>query len=75
LCAAVPVPNPELAQPIQATVIGEVPDPANPPAGCPFHPRCPRAEDVCRQTDPPLLELRPRHTVACHVAARTAVTQ
>ncbi|MFD0579066.1 ABC transporter ATP-binding protein [Dactylosporangium darangshiense] len=75
LCAAVPVPNPELAQPIQATVIGEVPDPANPPAGCPFHPRCPRAEDVCRQTDPPLLELRPRHAVACHVAARTAVSQ
>jgi len=73
LSAAVPVPNPELAQPIQATVVGEVPDPAHPPTGCPFHPRCPLAEDVCRRTDPALLDLRPNHSVACHVAARTAV--
>jgi oligopeptide/dipeptide ABC transporter ATP-binding protein len=75
LCAAVPVPNPALAQPIRATVVGEVPDPVNPPAGCPFHPRCPLAEDVCRHTDPSLLELRPGHAVACHVAARAAVSR
>jgi oligopeptide/dipeptide ABC transporter ATP-binding protein len=75
LCAAVPVPNPALAQPIQATVVGEVPDPANPPTGCPFHPRCPLAEDVCRRTDPALLELRPGHAVACHVATRTVVSR
>jgi oligopeptide/dipeptide ABC transporter ATP-binding protein len=61
-----------LAQPIHATVTGEVPDPANPPSGCPFHPRCPLAEDICLRTDPRLLEIRPGHAVACHVAARTA---
>jgi oligopeptide/dipeptide ABC transporter ATP-binding protein len=73
LSAAVPVPNPELAQAIQATVIGEVPDPVHPPDGCPFHPRCPLAEDVCRRSDPLLLDLRPNHSVACHVAARTVL--
>ena len=72
-CAdAVPVPNPALAQPIQATVVGEVPDPARPPAGCPFHPRCPVAEDVCRRDDPALLPISAGRLVACHVAARTA---
>ncbi|HEY2674377.1 MAG TPA: oligopeptide/dipeptide ABC transporter ATP-binding protein [Rugosimonospora sp.] len=73
LGAAVPVPDPTVAEPIQATVVGEVPDPANPPSGCPFHPRCPLAEDVCLRTDPRLLPLRPHHDVACHVAIRTAV--
>jgi oligopeptide/dipeptide ABC transporter ATP-binding protein len=72
LGAAIPVPDPELAQPIEATVLGEVPDPANPPSGCPFHPRCPLVEDVCRRTDPRLLDIRPAHAVACHVAARSA---
>jgi peptide/nickel transport system ATP-binding protein len=72
LCGAVPVPDPALAEGIRATVVGEVPDPVNPPAGCPFHPRCPLAEEVCLHTDPPLLDLRPGHAVACHVAARRA---
>jgi oligopeptide/dipeptide ABC transporter ATP-binding protein len=72
LAAAVPVPNPALAQPIQATVVGEVPDPAHPPAGCPFHPRCPLVEDVCRRDDPALLPISSQRLVACHVAARTA---
>ncbi len=49
---------------------GEVPDPANPPSGCVFHPRCPLAEDVCRSVVPELLELLPGHLAACHVAAR-----
>ena len=70
LCAAVPVPNPELSQPIEATVSGEVPNPADPPSGCPFHPRCPLAEDVCRRQDPALLPLAADRSVACHVASR-----
>jgi len=69
---AVPVPDPRLTQPIEATVTGEVPDPAKPPAGCPFHPRCPIAEDACRTIEPRLLDLAPGHAAACHVAARTA---
>jgi len=72
LAAAVPVPNPELTQQIQATVVGEVPDPARPPAGCPFHPRCPLAEDVCRREEPALLPLGEQRSVACHVAVRAA---
>lgn len=71
LQAAVPVPDPELEAARQAEPVpGELPDPANPPAGCRFHTRCPLAEDVCRTTDPPLERLGPDHDVACHVAAR-----
>ena len=46
---------------------GDVPSPANPPPGCRFHPRCPYAEDRCRQTDPPLDAPRedPNRRVAC----------
>jgi oligopeptide/dipeptide ABC transporter ATP-binding protein len=74
LCRAVPVPVPSNDQPITSTVTGEVPDPADPPPGCPFHPRCPLAEDVCLTTDPTLLELAPQHRAACHVAARSTRT-
>ncbi|MFI2652312.1 ABC transporter ATP-binding protein [Micromonospora fulviviridis] len=71
LCAAVPTPDPELSQPIEATVSGEVPNPAAPPSGCPFHPRCPLAQDDCRRLDPTLLPLPlgSGHQVACHVVA------
>jgi oligopeptide/dipeptide ABC transporter ATP-binding protein len=69
---AVPVPDPRLALPIAATVRGEVPDPAAMPAGCPFHPRCPLAEAICRTVDPELGELAPGHAAACHIAARLA---
>ena len=48
---------------------GDVPSPANPPAGCRFHPRCPLAEPVCREVDPPAARLD-GHLVHCHVAAR-----
>ncbi|HEY9408511.1 MAG TPA: ABC transporter ATP-binding protein [Jiangellaceae bacterium] len=70
LRGAVPIPDPSLAQPITATVVGEVPNPVAPPPGCTFHPRCPLAEDVCRTTIPVLEELRPSHVAACHVVAR-----
>jgi oligopeptide/dipeptide ABC transporter ATP-binding protein len=46
---------------------GTVPDPANPPPGCPFHPRCPYAIDRCR-TEVPKLRVVARRTVACHRA-------
>ncbi|HUW34748.1 MAG TPA: ABC transporter ATP-binding protein [Planctomycetota bacterium] len=44
---------------------GSVPDPAHKPPGCPFHPRCPRAIDVCRKEMPPAIEPQPGHTVRC----------
>ena len=45
---------------------GDVPDPADRPSGCPFHPRCAYATDECRSIDPTLVEIRPRRFVACH---------
>ena len=47
---------------------GDIPSPANPPAGCHFHPRCPLSTDICRTTYPPLGEVTPGHQVACHLA-------
>jgi oligopeptide/dipeptide ABC transporter ATP-binding protein len=48
---------------------GDVPSPRNPPAGCPFHPRCPKVMDVCRTVVPPLKPPArdPSRTVACHL--------
>jgi oligopeptide/dipeptide ABC transporter ATP-binding protein len=69
LRGAVPVPDPTVAQPVRATVQGEVPNPVAPPAGCPFHPRCPLVEDACRTSLPPLDEIRAGHRAACHVAS------
>jgi peptide/nickel transport system ATP-binding protein len=48
---------------------GDVPDAASPPPGCPFHPRCPLAIDVCRTTVPPLRPVAPGRQAACHRAA------
>lgn len=44
---------------------GDVPSPLNPPSGCSFHPRCPRAMDICKKEAPELLDLD-GHTVTCH---------
>ena len=48
---------------------GTPPNLSNPPAGCRFHPRCPLAMDVCRQTHPEMLDVGPGHRVACHAVA------
>ncbi|MFI0486965.1 ABC transporter ATP-binding protein [Actinomadura sp. 9N215] len=47
---------------------GAPPDPAALPSGCPFHPRCPRAEAVCAAERPPLVAVAPGHDAACHFA-------
>jgi peptide/nickel transport system ATP-binding protein len=53
---------------------GEIPSPANPPSGCVFHPRCPRAiEGVCSATEPPLREIAPGHQMRCHIPAEQLV--
>jgi oligopeptide/dipeptide ABC transporter ATP-binding protein len=46
---------------------GGVPDPANPPPGCVFHPRCPRATAKCSREEPELLDVGDGHMVACHL--------
>ena len=47
-------------------LVGDVPSPINPPPACRFHTRCWKAQDICRTQEPPLVELMPRHQVACH---------
>ena len=66
LLSAVPVPDPSVRR-NKRLLQGDVPSPANPPAGCHFHTRCPYAVDVCRAQSPPLREVRPGHQVACHL--------
>jgi len=64
LLNAVPIPDP--GQPRPAPLSGEVPSPINPPSGCYFHPRCPYADNLCRESDPPLTDCGDGHLVACH---------
>ncbi|MCC6167140.1 MAG: dipeptide ABC transporter ATP-binding protein [Caldilineaceae bacterium] len=47
---------------------GDVPDPANPPSGCYFHPRCRYAQEICKVESPPLRQVAPDHFAACHFA-------
>ena len=67
LLAAVPKPDPALRDQTSAPS-GEIADPANPPPGCAFHPRCPYAVERCRTELPPLREIAPAHLSACHRA-------
>lgn len=59
------VPNILLEQKELVTMPGSPPDLVDPPAGCRFAPRCPKAMPICREKRPPLLEHRPGHTAAC----------
>ncbi len=66
LLSAVPIPDPEVKR--QRIVLqGDVPNPIQPPPGCHFHPRCPRAMERCRQEAPRLKEVAPAHLAACHL--------
>ncbi len=67
LLSAVPKPDPRLRSK-RIVLQGSVADPANPPPGCYFHPRCQYVVDLCRQQTPELTEVAPGHHVACHRA-------
>jgi peptide/nickel transport system ATP-binding protein len=69
---AVPRPDPRLRRERQV-LEGEVANPANPPTGCYFHPRCSYAVDRCTSEEPALRELRPEHYVKCHRAEELAL--
>jgi len=69
LLSAVPVPDPN-AQRQRIVLSGDVPSPASPPPGCPFHPRCPhpKKNERCRTEPPALREVAPGQLAACHFA-------
>jgi oligopeptide/dipeptide ABC transporter ATP-binding protein len=67
LLSAVPVPDPSRKR-LRVALKGDMPSPVNPPSGCVFRTRCPRAEDICAVTAPPLREIAPGHVSACHFA-------
>ena len=67
LLSAVPVPDPARRR-VRVALKGDMPSPVNPPSGCVFRTRCPRAEGLCTSTVPPLREIAPGHVSACHFA-------
>ena len=70
LLSAVPIPDPVVERARETILLpGDLPSPANPPHACRFHTRCPYVQPTrCRDDVPPLRELQPGHTVACHWA-------
>jgi peptide/nickel transport system ATP-binding protein len=68
LIAAAPIASPRAKRP-DVILEGEVPSPINPPAGCPFHPRCRYAVARCKIDLPPLVRMQDGRLVACHVRA------
>ncbi|GAA2419707.1 dipeptide ABC transporter ATP-binding protein [Streptomyces coeruleofuscus] len=68
LLSAVPIPDPRrrAAKSERILLRGDVPSPIAPPSGCRFHTRCWKATQICKSTEPPLIELRPGQRVACH---------
>jgi oligopeptide/dipeptide ABC transporter ATP-binding protein len=67
LLGAIPIPDPRENRARERLVIGgEPPNPINPPSGCRFHTRCPRATEICSAVEPPLAEYGDGHLAACH---------
>jgi oligopeptide/dipeptide ABC transporter ATP-binding protein len=71
LLSAIPSHDPD-ARKTRIVLKGDVPNPANPPAGCRFHPRCFMAQPICAAEDPALREVQPGHWSACHFAENVA---
>lgn len=66
LFSSIPIPDPFLKRD-RVMLKGEVPSPINPPAGCRFNPRCARAMEICRRSEPRLVDVGNSHLVACHL--------
>ncbi len=68
LLSDIPVPDPTV-KPESIPLSGEIPSPLDIPSGCPFHPRCWLAQDICKRVVPPLYTYEPGHEASCHVTA------
>lgn len=67
LLASIPIPDPVLERKRSRIFLhGDIPNPLNPPPGCPFSNRCPLAQEKCRHENPQWREVKPGHFVACH---------
>ena len=74
LLDAVPIPDPVRAHTQKRSEVkGELPSAANPPSGCRFRTRCPKAQDLCATEEPLLASFGTRHMAACHFPLRTPV--
>ena len=69
LLSAAPMVEPS-ARRERIILTGNVPNPANPPSGCPFHPRCPVAIGICSKVEPELKDVGGGHLVSCHLVDR-----
>mgnify|MGYP002724220277 CR=1 FL=1 len=67
LISAIPVADPDADKKMRVKLEGEIPSPINPPSGCKFSSRCPKVMDICHKQKPTLLEIKPKHFVACHL--------
>ena len=74
LIDAVPRPEPGRASGSREVIRGELPSAAAPPSGCRFRTRCPAAQQLCAETEPPLREFAPGHRAACHFPLVEPVT-
>lgn len=68
LLSAIPIPDPDISKQSQRILLsGDVPSPIDPPSGCRFRTRCPKAMNICKEQEPEMKELAPEHFCACHL--------
>ncbi len=74
LLSAIPVPDPDVKRE-RILLQGDIPSPINPPSGCRFRTRCRFAKDICKEKEPPLIDVDGEHYVACHFVKKGKKTE